>query len=247
MGMKKFIVASVVVITLAAASAWAQQGIALWTFNGPADTTAGPYSPDYGSGQASGYHSGITFAGTVYSGPSGDNDPAIAALAPPFTSPAGTTPSYSWSANGWSVNDYWQFEVSTVGYTGIEIGWDQTSSNTGPGQFQLQYSTDDINWNLVGAAYAVPADAGANIWTASGSPEPLSTILSEPGTAWDNQSTLYFQLVDASTTSANGGTVAAAGTDRVDNFTVVGVPEPSTVVLVGAGLVGLLALRRRRS
>ena len=70
-------------------------------------------------------------------------------------------------------------------------------------------------------------------------------------TALDNQATDFFRVVDSSTASegGNGGVVAAAGTDRVDNFTVTAttVPEPSAMILVGTGLFGLLAIRRRRS
>ena len=46
-------------------------------------------------------------------------------------------------------------------------------------------------------------------------------------TALDNQANVYFRLIDNSTTSANGGTVAAAGTDRVDNFTISGTAIPA--------------------
>jgi hypothetical protein len=67
-------------------------------------------------------------------------------------------------------------------------------------------------------------------------------------TALDNASTAYFRLVDASTTSASGATVANAGTDRVDNFTIEIVPEPQSISLALMGGVGILATRfaRRR-
>jgi threonine dehydrogenase-like Zn-dependent dehydrogenase len=34
---------------------------------------------------------------------------------------------------------------------------------------------------------------------------------------------------------------------RIDTLTIDAVPEPSTVLLVGVGLIGMLAARRRRS
>jgi hypothetical protein len=247
--MKKLIFASVVAITLAAISVWAQDPttIAQWTFETSKPTTAGPISPEVGSGQAIGHHAGTT----AYSAPAGDLDATIAAMDPggppsPGTSGADAAASNnSYSSNGWAVNDYWQFEVSTVGLSGIEIGWDQAGSNTGPKNFQLQYSIDDSTWTTVGSAYSVVLST----WNATTAAGYSSGVISEPDSAWNNQATLYFQLVDTSTTSVSGGTVASGGTDRVDNFTVVAtvVPEPSTVALVSAGLVGLLALRRRRS
>jgi hypothetical protein len=65
-------------------------------------------------------------------------------------------------------------------------------------------------------------------------------------TALDNQSNVYFRLNDSSNTSANGGTVGTAGTDRVDNFTIsaTAVPEPATLVSLGWGAVLLCGGRR---
>jgi hypothetical protein len=66
--------------------------------------------------------------------------------------------------------------------------------------------------------------------------------------ALDNQATTYFRLVDVSTTSANGGAIGTAGTNRVDNFTVTAaVPEADTyaMMLAGLALVGFAARRKR--
>jgi len=70
--------------------------------------SAGPVSPEIGSGSASGSHAG----------------------AATYSSPTGNGSAKSYSANAWAVNDYWQFQVSTVGYTNITLSYDQTSSAT---------------------------------------------------------------------------------------------------------------------
>ena len=68
----------------------------------------------------------------------------------------------------------------------------------------------------------------------------------QAGAAIDNAPTVYFELADADTTSANGGTVATSGTDRVDNFTVtaspIAVPEPSASLLALCAVAGLVGL-----
>ena len=76
-------------------------------------------------------------------------------------------------------------------------------------------------------------------------------------TALDNQSIIYLRLIDSSTTSANGGSVASGGSSRVDDFTILGdaevspVPEPSNL-MAGAlmclmfGMRGVRYLQNRK-
>ena len=117
----------------------------------------------------------------------------------------------------------------------------------------MQYSTDGTSFTTFGSTYEVLANAAPNaVWNAttfSNSYEfnvDLSSV-----TAINNAANVYFRLVDADTISANGGTVAPAGTDRVNNFTVTGspvsVPEPSSVFLAALAVtgLGLFSVRRR--
>ena len=256
--------ASVVAFTLAAASAQAQSTLAQWTFENTANTNGIILAPGAGNssgnvaadnGLNSGFGSpasGKHATAATYSTPAGDIDngasTGIDGLAPGASGPglagsglAGAAlSSHSFSANGWSAGDYFQFQTSTLGFNNIEVAWDQTGSNTGPRDFLLEYSTDGVNF-ATNSAYSLVFAA----WTAT-SAQGNSLAKSFAG-AVDNQATVYFRIVDVSLVSITGGTIGTAGTDRVDNFTVVALPEPSTVALVGAGLFGMLAMRRRRS
>ena len=67
--------------------------------------------------------------------------------------------------------------------------------------------------------------------------------------ALNNQTSLYFRLVDLDAVASGGGTVGTAGTDRVDNVVIAGtvtpVPLPAGLWLFGTGLIGLAATKRR--
>ena len=210
------------------------QTIADWTFETsvPAGTPGAGVafpgiSPEVGSGTASGLHVG----NSVYS------------------TPVGNGSTHSFSSTLWAVGDYYQFAVSTTGYNNIAISFDQASSGTGPGSFQLEYSTDGTTYANIGTAYTV-LDNGLAPNASWNSPianpvysysENLSAI-----TALNNAANVYFRLVDASTTSSSGGTVGTGGTDRVDNFDVSVVPEPTTIALASLGGLACLAARRRK-
>ena len=202
--------------------------LANWTFETTPPTNAGPHAADGGllGGAASGSHASTA---TVYDNPSGN----------------GSTESFS--SNNWAVGDYYQFRTSSAQYENITIQWDQTSSNTGPRDFQLSWSTDGTNFTPLGAPYAVLANAAPNpTWNPTTS-SPLYTFGPIAGpAALDNQTDIYFRLTNTSTVSANGGTVAAGGTDRIDNVIISGefIPEPAALsLLAGAGLA---LLRRQR-
>ncbi len=174
-----------------------------------------------------------------------------AASASAWSVPAGNGSAHSWSGNNWAIGDYYEFDFSTVGFTGIQISFDQTSSGTGPGVFGLFYSVNGGGYAQIGANYNILANASPNpVWnsTTASSLYTFTPSLVSLGGALDNATTVSFRLIDASTTSAAGGTVGTGGTDRVDNFVVSAspVPEPTTVALgILGGLTCLIALRRR--
>ncbi len=163
--------------------------IADWTFETSQPSTAGPFSPEIGAGSALGSHAGAS----VYS------------------TPAGNGSSHSFSSTLWAVGDYYQFSVSTLGLNNIGISFDQTSSNTGPGQFGLQYSTDGTTFTTFGSGYSVLANAAPNpLWNATTSSSLYtSTVDFSSVTALNNDSTVYFRLVDTSTALCHGGVVGS--------------------------------------
>ena len=110
------------------------------------------------------------------------------------------------------------------------------SSGTGPGTFQLAYSTDGVSFTSIGTTYTVldnglAPNASWNATTAN----PVYTFSDDLSaiTAIDNAATVYFRLIDSGTEDAAGtANVGTGGTDRVDNFTVAqAVPEPASIAL----------------
>ncbi len=191
---------------------------------GSPGTDNGPYSATTGTGSVTGHHA---TAATAWSTPSGN----------------GTTQSFS--SNNWSVDDYYQLTSDTTGQSGIQLDWEQTGSNTGPRDFVLQYSTTGVAgpFTQFGSQYSLIVSTWTPGTYSTGFHQTfdLSSI-----TALDNNPNAVFRIVDSSTNSINGGTVATAGTGRIDTFTVSTVPEPSTLVLCGLGLIGLVGVSRRR-
>ena len=213
-------------LALAATEASAASVIANWTFETSIPITSGPFNAEIGSGIATGSHA----AASVY------------------TTPVGNGSAHSFSSTAWATNDYYQFRVSTTGFTGITISWDQTSSNTGPRDFALQYSTNGTTFTTL-TNYSVLANAAPNTPWSSLTYNSAFTFNSSVGSFANNQTSLYFRLTDVSSVSANGGTVAAAGTDRVDNVVISGtaatVPLPASIWMLASGALALLSQRRR--
>ena len=175
-----------------------QSQIAQWTFETSVPVTAGPHAAEVGTGSCLGFHSSPS---VVYSNPTGNGS------------------AESFSSNFWAVNDYYQFQTSTSLYTAIQIEFDHTGSNTGPRDFEIFYSTDNITYTTTGITYQLTNEtwSSGSHNSASHRSYDFSSI-----TALNNQANIYFRLVDISTTSINNGTVATTGTSRVDNFTISG-------------------------
>ena len=219
---QKYIISTLAAALLSVSAAFSQTTIAKWTFetSQPAGTLgAGVWitniAAEVGSGIASGWHSGFL------------------AAAPAYSSPAGNGSAHSFSANSWTNNpgDFYQFAVSTIGYTNIVVTFDSISSGTGPRDFYLAYSTDGINFTQFGGVYTNGNTPAWSTTTGNAAYSHTSDLSSITGIT--NQPVVYFRLVDNSTIASNGGGVGTAGTSRVDNFAVTGTSYPNPPQIQG--------------
>lgn len=210
----------------AVVSSWGFEGLDLPNTPGtnPPTPTTGSYLADIGTGSISGTHAS---AATVWSTPVGNG--TIDAL----------------SSNNWGLGDFYEFTSDTTGFSGIEVIFDQTGSNTGPRDFKLQYSTTGIGGPYVDAGnYALGAITFNSVTGVATSPPRFSFDLSAI-TALDNNPSASFRLTTTSTTSIAGGTVGTGGSSRIDNLVVQTVPEPTALGLATVVGTGLLVRRRK--
>jgi len=166
-----------------------------------------------------------------------------ASTATAWSSPAGNGSTYALSSNTWGVGDYYQVTVDTRGYGDISVSWDQTRSSTGPSVFDLKMSVDGgANFTTVNAGYSVvqagATGTGTTSWNTTTNQSGFTTTTIAGSSAADKASVI-FRFVNTST-------VAAGGTNRIDNILVTGnaVPAPGALALLG--VAGLVGSRRRR-
>jgi hypothetical protein len=205
---------------------WAQRGAtnAFWTFEyswilitnqWQGSTTLTNIWADQGSGILTGYR-------------------ALGASGGYWTNYSGDASSHSGVGIDWSQNDYWLFQVCTLGSTGgVQVAWDQNSSNTGPRDWAFEYSTDNSSWTLV-ETNSIVAGITWNItsnFVASHFAADLTGV-----TALDNQPAVYFRLRVNSNYSTGGSVgIGSGGTDRLDNFLVTTMAPPTPIQIDGSG------------
>ena len=235
--MKKFL-ALTALVAISAAPTFADT-LATWTFESSGLSGTTTFAPGANTTTTNFFAEGGSQAGTAVA-------TGLHATAATYSSPSGNGTTKSLSANNWSVGDYWQLQLNTVGFSGLSLSYDQTGSGTGPRDFALSYSLNGTSFTSIGSTYSVVLST----WNAT-TPMIGFTQTYDLGAFTDinNASTVYFRLTDMSTTAINGTTVGTGGTDRIDNFSVftTPVPEPSTVALgILGGLAGLAFWIRRK-
>ncbi|HXI83073.1 MAG TPA: PEP-CTERM sorting domain-containing protein [Verrucomicrobiae bacterium] len=225
--MKRVIIASLVAMGIFTAEAQALTNIVFYSFN-----TNGFVGVDQSTAmtnylQVANIGSGIS----SFSFSNSQATPLLTILSSVTASPNnhGFPAGNSVGMNGWNGGaSYFQFTLNATGFQGLVLAWAGNRSSTGPTNVVLQYSSDGgatfNNFNT----FAAPANVGTT--------QDVSAV-----TALDNNALDVFRIV--------GVDAAAAGTLKIDNFSIeaTAVPEPSTMLLVGVGVLGMFAIRRRRS
>ena len=218
--MKKNYISFLFFFLLGALMTFAQTTLAQWNFNGDATTTVpggtSAPTPSVGAGSAA-IVGGLTpsFASGVASG--GSSDPVT-------TSP----PNYGWGTTNYAPlgtenkQRGVQFNVSTVGYTGITFMYDQRLSNSSNNTYVVQYSINGTDWVDAQTFTFTPAATGTGDTWYKNRTVDLSSV-----TALDNNANAAFRVVSAfdPTTgnylaSTSTTTYATTGTSRFDMVTI---------------------------
>ena len=138
---------------------------------------------------------------------------------------------YSVRATNWddgADSKYWLAPFDAVGFESLVlVSSYQMSSNTGPRDFKLQYSTNGTSWNDV--------DDG-EITVSTGWTSGVLIDLALPA-ALDNCPTTYLRWIMTSDVAVNGGTVANTGTSRLDEVYIAGLPSTSTPTSINVAAV----------
>jgi hypothetical protein len=164
-----------------------------------------------------------------------------------WTTPSGPASANSYSANTWTPGDFYHFTTSSLGFENLTVSFDATGSNTGPRDFEIAYSTDGITYTPFATYALINASWSADVAFVNPAAAHFDFDFSSIPVL-DNAPVASFRLMQVGTVSIGGGTVATAGTSRIDNITVAGspiIPEPRTFTLAGLGLISSLLVRRR--
>lgn len=178
-----------------------------------------------------------------------------AAVAPYTEATSTSTGSTSYYMGGKGIgsgsNDYAQFVMPTTGYANMVLAFRLRASNTGAGSFQMQYSTDGVDFkNLSTGTYAYkytkyvggePQEVSAaekitdGVAKTSLAPANYISFTFDIPNEAANADRLYIRMVPGSLSAKGDKAPAAGGVIRMDTVTVTGNP------LIASDLCGYVA------
>lgn len=227
--------------------------IAAWDFqtttNGGTAVSASPNSPlaytaNFGSGMLylDGTHGSSTwfvpatgstntevnaFAGTALNADTGIGMSTVTSGAASLALVGGQAGGGTFAANGKAI----VFAFDMTNMTNLEISYATQRTGTGFTSQLWEYSTDGVNWNLVGDVTGIQSS-----FTASGS---TATTLSL-ATGLDNAAQAFLRVTFTGVTSNTGN-------NRLDNIQFNADIIPAPGVLGVLGIAGIIGTRRRRA
>jgi len=137
------------------------------------------------------------------------------------------------NSNNWHEfeedTNYWQVSISTENFESLRISSRQYGSGTGPQNFQLQASTDGLNWeDISGGTIEVETNWTSGVVDQLPLPESLNDQ-AEVHIRWLQTDDLRINPTETS------DLVASAGTNRIDDIAITGINPDADRVDVWPG------------